>query len=333
MGEGCESAVPRRGVAGLGHTVALAAGKHVAGAVDAGGQNGSHRFVDADERGVQRWGVHASGDKVGAVRMTPQVEQALAAERHIRGDDDVAGPDGAVFGIDDGRGAVVDSLRPGLLEDETAPTTDRAGKTLEVFHGMDLRLPIESDRTLDREGQRHLGGEGGGQAEPGGKVGFDAYEVERVVGFGVGVVGDAAEVTVDGFLGHQLRDVFDCGLVGLPIGAGGLVAVFACKFTVGKAVKGGDLAGGVAGDAGSDAGGVDDRDGLAGAFERQRGGQPGDARPDDRDVDLQIPAQDGIIGGSGGSDPEGDGFTFRRSIVRCGIHCVTSGSPGITRLC
>ncbi|MET3206056.1 UNVERIFIED_ORG: hypothetical protein ABIB21_002871 [Arthrobacter sp. UYEF13] len=65
-----------------------------------------------------------------------------------------------------------------------------------------------------------------------------------------------------------MRDVFDCGLVGLPVGAGGVVAVSACKVRVGQAVKGGDLARGVAGDAGSDACGLDDRDGQAGAFER-----------------------------------------------------------------
>ena len=92
-------------------------------------------------------------------------------------------------------------------------------------------------------------------------------------------------------------------------------------------MEGGDLAGGVAGDAGSNTGGLDDRDGTAGPFERQRGGHPGDARPDNRDVDLQIPAQGGIIGGSGGGNPKGDGFTFGPSTVRCVIHCVTSGSP------
>lgn len=79
-----------------------------------------HRFIDADERGVQRRGVHAPGDKIRAVRMAPQVAQALAAERHVRSDNDVACPDCAVSGIDDGRGPVVDSFRAGLLEDEAA---------------------------------------------------------------------------------------------------------------------------------------------------------------------------------------------------------------------
>lgn len=123
-------------------------------------------------------------------------------------------------------------------------------------------------------------------------MGFGAHKVQRLVGYGVGVVRDAAEVTGDGFLGHQLRDVSHGGLVGLSIDSGGVVAMPACKIPVGKAVKGSDLAGDVAGDAGSAAARLDDRDRAAAALERQRGSQPGDARPDDRDIDLQIAAQD-----------------------------------------
>lgn len=120
--------------------------------------------------------------------------------------------------------------------------------------------------------------------------------------------------------------MFYRGLVGLPVHAGRARAVAACKPGVGEAVEGGDFAGGVARDAGTHTCGLQDRDGTAGPFEGQRGGHPGDARPDDRDVDLKIPAQGGIIGGSGGGNPKGDGFTFGPSTVRCGIHRITSGS-------
>ena len=57
---------------------------------------------------------------------------------------------------------------------------------------------------------------------------------------------------------------------------------------------------------------------LTGAFERQRGCQPGDAGPNDRHVDLRVPAQDRVVRGSGGGDPEGDWFTFGPFIVRGG---------------
>ena len=55
-----------------------------------------------------------------------------------------------------------------------------------------------------------------------GKNGFGADEAQSIVTLGVRVVGDPAEITVDAFAGHDVRDMFDCCLVGLPVGTGGV---------------------------------------------------------------------------------------------------------------
>ena len=118
---------------------------------------------------------------------------------------------------------------------------------------MELRLAVEADGALDREGQGHVGGEDGGKAEPGGQGRFVPDQAERLVGFGVGVVGHAAEVAVDSLLGDDARDVLDRGLVRLAVAAGRVRTVAGRQRGVRQPVQGRDLAGGVPGDSGADA--------------------------------------------------------------------------------
>ena len=173
---------------------------------------------------------------------------------------------------------------------------------------MDLRLAVEADGAFDGKGQRDIGREGGRQAEPGGKGRFIAHPVQGVVGLGVGVVGHAAEAAVDPFPGNRACNVFDRGLVGLAVSAGGGFSVAAGEFRVGEAVQRGDFSGGVSGDPRAHSCGLDHRNRLAGAFEGQSRRESGDAAADHGNVDVNVGIQGGVGGGPGRGYPKGKGL-------------------------
>jgi hypothetical protein len=173
---------------------------------------------------------------------------------------------------------------------------------------VELCLAVEADGALDRKGQRDIGCEGGRKAEPGSNGGFAAHAAQGVVSLAIGVVGDAAESAVDPFPGNRGCNVFDRGLVCLPVNAGRGFSVAAGQFRVGEAVQRGDFAGGVSGDSGADSCGLDHRNRLAGPFEGQSRCESGDAPADHGNVDVNVGVQGGVCGAAGRGYPEGKGL-------------------------
>ena len=282
----------------------LAAGEDKRRAADVDRQDRAHRFVDADEGPVQTLRRRRGGNDVGPVQVAATGKQSGVADRNVGGNDDLQSPDCAPRGLDDARRTIAQRRDARVLEDVAPASLDGAGEALKVLHRVKLRLVIEPDPAPDSERQRHLGGEDRRKAQPCCQFGFVADAGEGVVGFRVGVVGHPAEIAVDAFLRHHPRDVFDRGLVGLPVGARDIRAVPVRELGVGQAVQRGDLAGGVPCDSGADARGLEDGDGVPGPFEGQRRGQAGDPCSDHRHVGIQIRVQGRIAGGTGCGNPE-----------------------------
>ena len=148
---------------------------------------------------------------------------------------------------------------------------------LQVLQGVELGLIVEPHGPATPNGsgvERH---ERGGQAGVGRRL-------RLVLGLGAGIrprVGrPAAKVAVDPVTRDARRDPLQRRLVGVAVEPGGIGAVLGPQLRVDQPVLGGDLAGGVAGDAVADPIGLDQHHGNAGLGQQERGRDADDPAAD-----------------------------------------------------
>jgi hypothetical protein len=168
---------------------------------------------------------------------------------------------------------------------------------------MELCLVLHPEGAGHLERQRSAGHKRRRQAGVLGGVGLPADFLDAIRVFDVGVGGAPFELAVDPEVAGGGSHAVDRVLLGPCVEPRLLGTEPFSDVGVDHRVLCGELGGGVAGDAGGDPVGLQQRHGATGADQLPGGADPGDAGTDHDHVDLEVLGQRGIGRAGGGGHP------------------------------
>jgi hypothetical protein len=231
-------------------------------------------------------------DGVRAVRRALHVDVREAVDGDVRGHEHVVGRDASVLGLDD---ALVDLRGERVLEDLRAGGDGVPRQRGEVLARVELGLVRPEHGAAGLERQRYVIDVLRLEARlaRGGGLALQLRDVLAL--FRVEVARHALEMTVDRVALHQLGDLFHRGVAGVGDELRLLFTVMALDVVVARVDGLGDVGGGVAGLAAGDGLLLDDGHAAPFLGEKEGGGDAGDSRADDDDVDMKI-STEGFVG-------------------------------------